>query len=126
MAKNNMLLGYARGKVGDIVFQRRKGEQIIKARNRNPNNPRTWSQQMQRVRMYAPVAFYKKAIENFFRFAFETKKPNETDYNAFMRENLNAFQGPYFTRSQVQQKFPVLAPYIMSTGNLGQIPFTFQ
>lgn len=125
MAKNNMLLGYARGKVGDLVFQRRKGEQIVKARNRNPNNPRTWSQQMQRVRMYAPVAFYKKAIENFFRFAFETKKPNETDYNAFMRENLNAFQGPYFTRSQVQQKFPVLAPYIMSTGKLGQIPFEF-
>ncbi len=125
MAKNNMLLGYARGKVGDLVFQRRKGEQIVKARNRNPANPRTWAQQMQRVRMYAPVAFYKKAIENFFRFAFETKKPNETDYNAFIRENLNAFQGPYFTRSQVQQKFPALAPYIMSAGNLGQIPFSF-
>lgn len=118
MAKNNMLLGYARGKVGDLVFQRRKGEQITKARNRNPNNPRTWAQQMQRVRMYAPVAFYKKATENFYRFAFENKKPNETDYNAFIRENLNAFQGPYFTRSQVQQKYPALAPYIVSTGNL--------
>lgn len=118
MAKNNMLLGYARGKVGDLVFQRRKGEQITKARNRNPNNPRTWAQQMQRVRMYAPVAFYKKAVENFYRFAFENKKPNETDYNAFIRENLNAFQGPYFTRSQVQQKYPALAPYIVSSGNL--------
>lgn len=121
MAKNNMLLGYARGKVGDLVFQRRKGEQIVKARNRNPNNPRTWSQQMQRVRMYAPVAFYKMAIENFFRFAFEDKKPNETDYNAFIRENLNAFQGPYFTRAQVQQKYPVLAPYVISSGTLTAI-----
>lgn len=124
MAKNNMLLGYARGKVGDLVFQRRKGEQITKARNRNPNNPRTWAQQMQRVRMYAPVAFYKKAVENFYRFAFENKKPNETDYNAFIRENLNAFQGPYFTRSQVQQKYPALAPYIISSGNLSGVEVT--
>lgn len=122
MAKNNMLLGYARGKVGDLVFQRRKGEQIVKARNRNPNNPRTWSQQMQRVRMYAPVAFYKMAVERFFKFAFEDKKPNETDYNAFIRENLNAFQGPYFTKEQVSQKFPVMAPYVISSGILSSIP----
>lgn len=124
MAKNNMLLGYARGKVGDLVFQRRKGEQIVKARNRNPNNPRTWSQQMQRVRMYAPVAFYKMAVERFFKFAFEDKKPNETDYNAFIRENLNAFQGPYFTKEQVAQKFPVMAPYVISSGTLSSIPGT--
>ena len=124
MAKNNMLLGYARGKVGDLVFQRRKGEQIVKARNRNPNNPRTWSQQMQRVRMYAPVAFYKMAVENFFRFAFEDKKYNETDYNAFIRENLDAFQGPYFTREQAAQKFPVIAPYVISSGKLGNIEAT--
>lgn len=124
MAKNNMLLGYARGKVGDLVFQRRKGVQITKARNRNPNNPRTWAQQMQRVRMYAPVAFYKLAVENFFRFAFENKKPNETDYNAFVRENLNAFNGPYFTRGQVQKGYVPIAPYKVSNGSLGNVQST--
>lgn len=126
MAKNNMLLGYARGKVGDLVFQRRKGEQIVKARNRNPNNPRTWAQQMQRVRMYAPVAFYKLAVENFFRFAFENKKPNETDYNAFVRENLNTFNGPYFTRGQVQKGYVPIAPYKISNGSLGNLPNTLE
>lgn len=49
MAKDNMLLGQARGKVGDLVFSRQSGQQVIRARNRHPKNPKTPLQLLQRV-----------------------------------------------------------------------------
>lgn len=49
MAKGNMLLGMARKKVGDLVFYRSNGEQITRARNRNPRNPKSDKQSVQRM-----------------------------------------------------------------------------
>lgn len=49
MAKGNMLLGMARKKVGDLVFYRANGEQITRARNRNPRNPKSDKQSVQRM-----------------------------------------------------------------------------
>ncbi len=87
MAKGNMLLGYSRGSVGDVTFYRSGGSQRSRARNRNPNNPKTEKQQTQRSRFANAVKFYKQVTSNFFRFAYEDKKVNESDYNAFMRHN---------------------------------------
>lgn len=49
MAKGNLFLGMARKKVGDVVFYRANGEQITRARNRAPRNPRTAKQSIQRM-----------------------------------------------------------------------------
>lgn len=49
MAKGNMLLGMARKKVGDLVFYRANGDQITRARNRAPKNPRSAKQSIQRM-----------------------------------------------------------------------------
>lgn len=49
MAKGNMLLGMARKKVGDLVFYRANGEQVTRARNRNPRNPKSDKQSVQRM-----------------------------------------------------------------------------
>lgn len=43
-----MFLGFARGKVGDVVFTRVDGEQVARVRNRSPKNPRTPRQGVQR------------------------------------------------------------------------------
>ena len=51
MAKGNLLLGYGRGKVGDVVFSRQNGEQVVRARNRAPRNPQSALQMLQRVIM---------------------------------------------------------------------------
>lgn len=48
MSKGNMFLGFARGKVGDVVFTRADGEQVTRVRNRNPKNPKTCRQGVQR------------------------------------------------------------------------------
>lgn len=65
MAKGNMFLGYARGKVGDVVMYRQNGEQVTRSRNRNPKNPRTEKQLYQRAIMATVLLCYKAGMEIF-------------------------------------------------------------
>lgn len=51
MSKGNLFLGFARGKVGDVVFSHVNGEQVTRARNRHPKNRQTALQMLQRVVM---------------------------------------------------------------------------
>lgn len=117
MAKGNMLLGYSRGSVGDVTFYRSGGSQRSRARNRNPNNPKTEKQQTQRSRFANAVKFYKQVTTNFFRFAYEDKKVNESDYNAFMRHNTlrSGFIG---ARASKIANFPALGFWEVSSGSL--------
>lgn len=120
MAKGNMLLGYSRGSVGDVTFYRSGGSQRSRARNRNPNNPKTEKQQKQRSRFANAVKFYKQATTNFFRFAYEDKKVNESDYNAFMRHNT---QRSGFIGAQASKiaNFPALGFWEVTSGSLPTI-----
>ena len=114
-----MLLGYARGKVGSLVFARRKGEQITRSRNTAPANPRTRSQLAQRMKMYAPVKFYRQSLERFFKYAFSVGA-HETVFNAFMRENIGI--APWTSKTLVSMQAPVPFPARMSSGGVGSIP----
>lgn len=116
MAKGNLLLGYGRGKVGSLVFSRRKGEQITRARNTAPANPRTNAQLSQRMKMYAPVKLYRQSMERFFKYAFSLKE-RETVFNAFMRENISI--APWASRELVVAQAPIPFPAHMSSGGLG-------
>lgn len=49
MSKGNMLLGQARGKVGDLVFARAYGKQIVRAKAQSVANPKTIGQNTQRA-----------------------------------------------------------------------------
>lgn len=49
MAKGNMFLGMSRGSVGDVTFYRGRGQQLARARNRSPKNPRSSAQIIQRM-----------------------------------------------------------------------------
>ena len=49
MSKGNLFLGFGRGSVGDTVLYRAYGEQITRARNRNPKNPKSAKQAVQRM-----------------------------------------------------------------------------
>lgn len=117
MSKGNMLLGYARGSVGDVVFSRTNGQQITKARNRNPNNPRSISQMMQRSMFISAVKFYQLARAKFFKFAFEDKKTSESDFNAFMRHN--TMFGTNMSASAFHAyNYPALGDFVLSLGSL--------
>lgn len=120
MSKGNMLLGQARGKVGDVVFYVRNGVQQVRPRNRQPANPQTINQMNQRVKMAAPVGFYKRNSP-FFKMAFR-KSERESYYNAFIRLNINI--GPYLTREMVVDGYKAPAPYIVADGTMPSIAVT--
>ena len=120
MAKGNMLLGMARGSVGDVTFYRDGGLQRARSRNRQPNNPRSNKQQTQRALFANCVKFYKLTAAKFFKFAFENKKVNESDYNAFMRENLK--RGVMMSKTAFYcEPYPALGNWLMSRGSLATI-----
>ena len=73
MAKGNMLQGMARGKVGDVVFSRLNGQQISRVRNRQPYNPRTNKQLIQRAIM-ATVMLGYSAGKEIFNHSFQGKR----------------------------------------------------
>lgn len=115
--KGNMFLGYARGSVGDVTFSRSKGQQVARARNRQPANPRTIAQSMQRSLFANTVKFHSKGVQQLFKFAFEDRRPSESDYNAFMRHNINASVriSKFASESAL---YPAIGKWMMSYGSL--------
>lgn len=120
MAKGNMLLGMSRGSVGDVTFYRSGGSQRARARNRKPANPMTVRQQTQRAKFANAVKFHKQVTSNFFRFAYEDKKTNESDYNAFMRHNVgnSGFIGAMASKIS---SWPALGLWEVTSGSLPEI-----
>lgn len=123
MAKGNMLLGMSRGSVGDVTFYRSGGSQRARARNRKPANPMTVRQQTQRAKFANAVKFHKQVTSNFFRFAYEDKKVNESDYNAFMRHNVgnSGFIGAMASKIS---SWPALGQWEVTSGSLPEIEVT--
>lgn len=65
-----MLLGMARKKIGDVVFYRANGEQISRARNRAPKNPRSEKQSVQRM-VLATASKTLAALAGLYDHSFE-------------------------------------------------------
>ena len=121
MSKGNMFINKAAGKVGNLVLYKRNGEQVMRAYQNKVKNPRTLEQVMQRAKFANAVKFYKRAVKNFFTFAFEDQRANESAFNAFMRHNIAL--SPFLTRPMVDEsKFPAVGSWMLSQGSLNQ-PF---
>lgn len=124
MAKGNMFIGNGSGKVGNLVVATRAGEQITRVYQPRVANPKTYTQMLQRAKFANAVKFYKKAVQNFFKFAFEDKKKSESDYNAFMRHNV--MNSTLLIKGNVDDAyFPALGRWQMSSGSLPN-PFDIQ
>lgn len=117
MSKGNMLLGNARGSVGDVTFQVLGGQQIAKKKSTQPKNPRTVSQMMQRAVFASAVQFFSRGQQNFFQFAFENKDAKLSDYNAFM--SINAKMGVPMSPEMLSNPLcPAIGKFQMSKGSL--------
>lgn len=114
MAKSNMFLGLASGKVGDIVFARSNGQQITRVRV-IPKNPRTGKQQAQRVRMAAVSALYRAARE-VIKDSFTIRQGFESSFNAFARNAISI--APFFSRQMVDNCLALPIPAQASRGIL--------
>jgi len=124
MAKGNIILGYLRGSIGDITFFRAKGQQLSRARNRAPSNPRTVAQMDQRAKMACAVKFYTQVGTNFFKYAFEGKKDKESYFNSFVKNNI--LLGGYIGKQASRvYDFPALGAWQISSGTLPEITAPF-
>ena len=136
MGKDNLLLGFGRGKLGDSVFYRTDGEQRWRARNRSPKNPRTNKQLVQRAIMATTMAAYS-AGRAIFDHSFQGQSVGSMCQRRFMKLNANALRSAvaaeWDTAAPEESLAKVTAPgvqtpipnqYIISEGSYQQQLFT--
>lgn len=123
MSKDNMLLGYARGKVGSLVFARRDGQQITRAYNANPANPRSTAQQGQRVLMATAIQVYR-SMSNIVDHSFENAVGKAGNMRAFMSAALRDMKAndSQFSFLRWKERQFVPGPFQVSDGSLQAIP----
>lgn len=123
MSKGSSYWGTATGKIGNTVVRVRKGVRVEAAYQPNVANPRSNGQVVQRGKFSDAVGFYKRAMANFFKMAFEDRKTNETDFNAFMRHNIS--RGYVYSKQMVtggEGSLPYIGKWLMSFGSLYNLP----
>ena len=121
MSKGSLFFGNASGKLGQVVLSTMKGQQIARAWQPKVANPKTSQQQLQRAKFANAVKFFRRAQQNLFKFAFEDKRKNESDYNAFMRHNVAS--SAVLDRMMYDNfNYPAFADnWLLSYGSLGDI-----
>lgn len=82
-----MLLGYARGKVGSLVFSRSNGQQITRMRASKVKNPQTDAQVVQRIILNTVAQAYS-ALQPICDHSFEGVKKGQDAMSYFMRNNI--------------------------------------
>lgn len=115
-----MLLGLARGKVGDLVFYRDGGEQRTRTRV-VPKNPRTLAQMAQRVKIANVSALYR-ALSGVLSESFTNRLTKHSGYNAFASMAINL--APYQTKAMAAADVVLPQPAFASKGVLPTIPLT--
>lgn len=115
-----------KGTLGNTYLRRTRSAtgkkvNVLAQKNHNPKNPKTLGQMAQRARFATAVKFYKRATRNFFKFAYEDKKANESDFNAFMRHNVAA-SIPMVKAQVDNEAYPAIGnKWMLSQGSL--LPF---
>lgn len=119
MAKGNLFMGYATGKVGSVVLSRLRGEQVSRAYNARPANPQTVNQQTQRTKLANLVNFYLSG-ERLLNHSFTRRKETQSSYNAFIAANMAA-STIHLTKEEAANKASIVFPYVISDGSLQAI-----
>lgn len=139
MAKDNLFLGFARGKVGSVVFYRAKGVQVTRALNAAPSNPQTALQLLQRVCFKSSSVAYSLLMD-ITDHSFEGVDPGTPSQSRFAQRNialmreqlaneinsgdeeeiLTSSEANFNTKDDV---FPPFRPFIVSEGHAPDAPF---
>lgn len=125
MAKGNLFMGMARGKVGSVVFSRLQGKQVSRAYNSEVNNPKTRPQAIQRA-VFATVSKTAAVLSKVVESSFDGFKNGADSRREFVRVN-NALLLNNFNNGAaylLPKKSMLIAPNALkiSSGKLGFIP----
>lgn len=131
MAKGNLILGTARGKLGDTVMYRKDGQQLSRVRVRKISNPKTEPQAMQRALLgtLGTAYSYMKGIADH---SFQTAQGSLANMKVFMKQNqgkARATGSLDYPSSNAGYNFnpkgePYLRPnsYVISRGTMPNLP----
>lgn len=115
----SMWLKGTKQKLGGSVLYQAMGQTRQRELAANVANPRTNSQMEQRTRWANLVNFYR-VNSGWMKFAYETKKTNQSEYNKFMSLNVPSAR-IYLPKSIASQGGCVVDAYQMTQGSLASI-----
>lgn len=126
MAKHSMLMGTARGKLGNMVLSRVDGVQITRAYNPIVSNPKTVGQATQRA-IFATISYMAAVLTAVIDNSFDGFKNGRKSRQAFVKKNLDYVRSKLLAGEKVYllpkgEKLPVPADLIVSDGKLAPSP----
>lgn len=121
IVKNFWLVNQKKKLAGAVIYQA-MGQTRSRELAASVANPRTTSQMNQRVKWANLVNFYR-ANRGWMKFAYETKKESQSEYNKFMSLNV-ANSRIYLPKSVAAAGGCVVDNYLMTQGSLPSIEVT--
>lgn len=118
----NLWLRKSKKRLAGVVLYQAMEQTRARELATSVSNPRTQSQMAQRVKWSQLVSFYR-ANADWMKYAYETKTPQQSEYNKFMQLN-TANSNIYMTKEQASFGACVVMPYVMTQGSLPSINFT--
>ena len=118
---SSMWLKGAKKRLGGTVIYQAMGQTRQRELAAEVSNPRTESQMGQRVKWANLVNLYR-ANRSWMKYAYETKKSNQSEYNKFMSLNV-AKSRIYLTKPVANAGGCIVDSYIITQGSLPSIEF---
>lgn len=115
----NFWLKGASKKLGGAVLYEAMGQTRARWQKESVSNPRTEAQMSQRIRWSNLVNFYR-ANASWMKYAFETKKTTQSEYNKFMSLNVSSSRIA-LTKQAAAAGAAVADSYTMTQGSLPSI-----
>lgn len=140
MAKGNLFLGYASGKIGSVVMYRSKGAQVSRALNPSPSNPQSALQMLQRVTLKTSSLAYS-LLQDICNHAFEGYAEGTPSQSVFVARNVALMRSQladYINSGDEQEilgcleanfnaktdAYPAFRSYLVSEGRAPQIAYS--
>ena len=116
---DNFWLKGQKKKLGGSVIYQAMGQTRQRALATTVRNPRTQSQMNQRVKWSNLVNLYR-ANQSWMKYAFETKKETQSDYNKFMSLNVTG-SNIFLTKDIAAAGGCVVQAYLITQGSIPSI-----
>lgn len=109
----------ARKRLDNVVLYKAMGQTRSRKLRTSISNPRTQAQMSQRIKWANLVNFYR-ANASWMKYAFETKKANQSEYNKFMSVNVTASRIA-LTKDMAAAGAVIAYPYTLTQGSLPSV-----
>ena len=118
----NGIISKINGSAGNLTFKSLNGQTVISEKVTHIRNPRTNAQMQTRTKWGNIIAMYK-GIRPLLNYGFENKPKNLSDYNMFVKVNMQ--RTPiYLTKQAVAGGACIATAYQISQGSLPAIVVT--